>query len=429
MNLVRSYCRENGISVEEYYTDVLGNEEQYCRYCKKKCRFSSIFRGYRSTCGCSECHKKLVVDTNRELARRKVEDRKRNVVEKKCCFCGCSFEDNPGSNRKYCFDDLCISYAKRPKHFSEPYVELDSSKLDDDSYVNSILKKILDLVVDPKVTLAVFLRSAFRALCVQTGKRMKFSYFKRYIKTEENKSLISTYQHELKFSNGLWYRNNQRLNKKYAPKNLCSFCGAEIRTKKHKWRKYGHYCGRECYMKVFSRVMRMVERDNPDMRSRQSNELKRKIQNGEWIPYQFNSFVREKIVLKPRNGGGEFRFRSSWEIIFHVCNPGLKYEYTRIPYVFDGVMHNYIVDFTDETGRKLYEVKPESKRNDPENLQKFLAAEKWCAENGFEFVLITEKYFNDIDRKFVLATLKKDYILDRKILDRIKGILDAGKVY
>lgn len=92
------------------------------------------------------------------------------------------------------------------------------------------------------------------------------------------------------------------------------------------------------------------------------------------------------------------RFRSLLELatIRNLEAAGLElgttmlYESTRIPYGKDG-QRTYLVDLTLPQMRKLVEVKPSSRIGNRNNRAKRLAAERWCAENGWEYLIVTEE--------------------------------------
>ena len=92
------------------------------------------------------------------------------------------------------------------------------------------------------------------------------------------------------------------------------------------------------------------------------------------------------------------RFRSLLElaVIRNLEGAGLQlgttmlYETTRIPYGRDG-RRTYIVDLTLPQTRTLVEVKPSSRVDNRNNRAKRLAAERWCAEYGWEYLIVTEE--------------------------------------
>lgn len=122
-----------------------------------------------------------------------------------------------------------------------------------------------------------------------------------------------------------------------------------------------------------------------------SDTMKRKIANGEFTPIITNSRTHWKadIIIDNKT----IQFRSFWEAAFFILNRDLKYEKIRIPYIFAGSNHSYIVDFVDETYKILYEIKPNSTKESDLNRIKFKAAELWCKENGYTFTIISDEWF------------------------------------
>lgn len=92
------------------------------------------------------------------------------------------------------------------------------------------------------------------------------------------------------------------------------------------------------------------------------------------------------------------RFRSLLElsVMRHLESEGLilgetmLYEVTKIPYGKTRI-RNYIVDLTLPEMKVLIEVKPSSRAENRNNTAKRKAAEKWAAENGWSYVIITEE--------------------------------------
>jgi len=133
---------------------------------------------------------------------------------------------------------------------------------------------------------------------------------------------------------------------------------------------------------------------------------------------EFNSW-REKVSrscqlafkegrIKPRFGigsnlktkkGGSFRTRSSYETryaeLLDVDDSVVRFEYEpfEIEYEFDSVRRFYNPDFlvlyVDRT--ELVEVKPKRFLNEEKNPAKFLAAERYCLDEGIDFVVVTEE--------------------------------------
>lgn len=205
------------------------------------------------------------------------------------------------------------------------------------------------------------------------------------------------------------------------PIKKCLMCGNDVmfNTTKH---RYSNYCSIDCSRVDGNKIpidkrlagsekqkqkMRAILDDEvlgkeyrkkisiasknrtPEQRKRQSMKMKEKIANGEFTPCVTNSWNNWSAKV------GDKKFRSRFEAIFYAyCNDNniqVEYEKLRIPYSINGETKNYLVDFIDRTNKKLYEVKPSTLTNDPTVLAKESTASKWCEDNEFQYVFITEK--------------------------------------
>jgi ribosomal protein L25 (general stress protein Ctc) len=142
-----------------------------------------------------------------------------------------------------------------------------------------------------------------------------------------------------------------------------------------------------------------------------SKLMKEKIYNSEFTPNITNSFTHWDAIIKLN--GITYKFRSSWEACFWLCNNHLAYEKYRIPYIsVDGINRIYIADFFDYSNNILYEIKPRSRY--VKEQYKMDMVIKHCISNNIKFIWINEanimKYidpsnFNDENIK----QLKKMY--------------------
>ena len=133
------------------------------------------------------------------------------------------------------------------------------------------------------------------------------------------------------------------------------------------------------------------------MGEKMSTIIADKIINGEWT--HSTGFKGEHYVGK-KNGGEETYLRSSYESMYarmldsDEAVESWRHEPFRIPYFFEGSMHNYVPDFsvrmTDGTNA-LVEVKPLMLTESKANAAKKNAAEQWCSLNNFLLLTITEK--------------------------------------
>jgi hypothetical protein len=127
-----------------------------------------------------------------------------------------------------------------------------------------------------------------------------------------------------------------------------------------------------------------------------SNSIKARILAGEYTPKTMNRLTHKRLssdITKIKT------YRSNWELKYHEKNVNLKYEYLRIPYIYDNKQSVYIVDFWDDINRIAIEIKPESMKDSPKNLAKINALEEWCENNNATYKIITEKDFTFYDEK------------------------------
>lgn len=126
-----------------------------------------------------------------------------------------------------------------------------------------------------------------------------------------------------------------------------------------------------------------------------------KLVKGEW-KHSFGYKSEHYIGVK--NGRREIYLRSSYESayvrILDLDQSVVSWEYEpmRLPYMFEGSVHNYVPDFLVtyvDGSQSLVEVKPDMLMITKQNAAKQRAAEIWCNQNNIELLLITEKYLYD----------------------------------
>jgi hypothetical protein len=159
-------------------------------------------------------------------------------------------------------------------------------------------------------------------------------------------------------------------------------------------KKYGifKFCHlKECNYESISERQRgdknTYHRISPDkmrkMRESHSKLMIEKIRNGEFVPNITNSWAKSRCDIQFERGSEliKLKTRSSWDAYFQLFNKNFFYEKIIISYKIDGIYRNYIVDFVDLDNRILYEIKPNSVRNDERNLIKYKYARNWCIKN------------------------------------------------
>jgi hypothetical protein len=145
---------------------------------------------------------------------------------------------------------------------------------------------------------------------------------------------------------------------------------------------------------------------------KQSQTMKLKIKNGEFTPCITNSWCHSRIEIH------NIPFRSCWEAAFYILNQNLEYEKIRIPYIDKkGDERIYITDFVNYFEKILYEIKPKSVKNTNKNILKENAAIKWCIDNEYQYICISDEYFLENAHKI-------DYdLFDQKLKKSMKQFL------
>ena len=189
---------------------------------------------------------------------------------------------------------------------------------------------------------------------------------------------------------GCWTSHNNKKNTEETKRKRVESCKKTVATPEHKLK-----------IKNSSRIA--------EARKAMSTLLKQRILDGTFTPCFTNSWTRWSAFVDIE--GIVYKFRSSWEAVFYLLNQDLSYESVRIPYVFEGKKSSYIVDFEDSKNKILYEIKPASLKNNPKNIAKLKAALKWCKENNYKYVDISNSWFKDnISR---VDFNKHDYLRDK----------------
>lgn len=187
-------------------------------------------------------------------------------------------------------------------------------------------------------------------------------------------------------------------------------------------------CSRLCYNKRMSEKMLgdlnpSIKYGYPDTaKKKQSETIKRLILEGKFTPCITNSWADSKVTYK------NLTFRSTWELYFYYYNleilkVDLLYEYTRIRYfnTTEKTYRNYIVDFTDVKHKILYEIKPSSSLNDEIVKAKETEALKWCKNNNYRYIFITEKWFKQYCCKSITDTIELSDPDKKKVYRCLKG--------
>jgi len=104
-------------------------------------------------------------------------------------------------------------------------------------------------------------------------------------------------------------------------------------------------------------------------------------------------------VFSSKKCGKDFEYKSGLECDFFECLEAdsdvliFKYEGIKIPYFFKNSWHNYIpdlrVDFIDGSV-EVWEIKPANQTQYEQNKCKWAAADNFCSNLGWTFVVLTE---------------------------------------
>ena len=138
-----------------------------------------------------------------------------------------------------------------------------------------------------------------------------------------------------------------------------------------------------------------------------SDLIKDRIFNGQWTPNVHNSNTHWIATYKNK------KFRSSLEAAFYCINEQyVIFEKTRIKYELDNKSHNYIIDFTDEFNKILYEIKPLSfYEKDKDNCKiKEQFAIKWAKEHNYEYKIVNEYFL--LDNFHIIIDNKENFTVD-----------------
>jgi hypothetical protein len=130
-----------------------------------------------------------------------------------------------------------------------------------------------------------------------------------------------------------------------------------------------------------------------------SKLVKQRILDGVWTPHVHNSLSRWNIEYNGK------KYRSSWEALFQQLNQEMVFEQLRIMYNYCGKEYVYIVDFVDEVNKICVEIKPYERIGDLKNIEKQKALQKYCEDNGFSCIMVSQEYFINNWNKFNLIEI------------------------
>lgn len=177
----------------------------------------------------------------------------------------------------------------------------------------------------------------------------------------------------------------------------CEICNKLVLFPFGKSRK-NKFCSRKCYWNHKSKHPDLYY--NVEANRKISDSMKNRIKSGEFTPCITNTWTHWTSIYNNN------KFRSFYELIFHVINPTFLYEKIRIEYIKpNGVKGIYILDFVDEDNKFLFEVKPNTLTTNEIVKCKEKFAKKWANDNNYSFIFISEDYLFDKNKKDII--LKK----------------------
>jgi hypothetical protein len=182
--------------------------------------------------------------------------------------------------------------------------------------------------------------------------------------------------------------------------NECKFNGFS-----YKRSSYQKFCSKSCLYEWGSKKMigsnnnfhKVSEERKIAIGKENGLRLKRMIAEGTFTPCVTNTWAKSRCIVNigRDNINYQINCRSSWDAFFQIKNPNALYEKLRIPYIHNGVLSNYIIDFIDEDLKILYEIKPDGFRESDRNISKFNAAMSWANLNRYQFIIIGNTWFKE----------------------------------
>jgi hypothetical protein len=123
-------------------------------------------------------------------------------------------------------------------------------------------------------------------------------------------------------------------------------------------------------------------KDKRSRMAKQSISMKALIADGKFTPPITNTWTHWNAHVQV--GESVYRFRSSWEACFWLCNQHCVYETIRVK----TNKRTFVNDFFDPINNICYEIKPRSRYNI--EIEKMTALQNYCAENKIRFIWINE---------------------------------------
>lgn len=468
-NIIRAHYTNS----EEAYHDVYRiTEKPKCKICANDAKYLSFSKGYSKTCNNKECSKKnngiitierlkngdiefyqhilknheeyvkiylnneayfdrylnkVIKNDVRRFITSKIPNEKLTII-RKCIVTGKEYESDLLPKNMY---DLIVSNSKslvnlksKFKYKEIVHIMRLFNNFDEPNNVNE-LKNIPNI--------HAFYRFIDKSKVKILKLKDKKSFTRKGFEFEFNGKIYTSFNHRFKNSNKRnlnLYVPHDELDKLFDIYRTCLICN----------KKYDHYkiiydldnhnvikkqtkgkytCSRNCYHNLLKDKKIYYEYDQ-NARKKQSTKLKEKIIKGEFTPNSTNSWCKSRIESRD----GTKHFRSTWEAVYWAYNKNLLYETVRVPYMWNGEKHIYIVDFENKESKIIYEIKPKNQIRAKEE-EKIKSAMNWAKDNGYLFKIINEDWFlTNIKSESIQYILEYISIDETTLIKRMKQFLN-----
>lgn len=461
-------CEICGKEVE--YINFIRGYKKYCKYCKKNVignskrvvnRYSNIkydefvknnIDWYRNNLGVGQvidiydnkltCKRGLKSKLTYKLVHNDIKNDDYWLIEKKCSICNKKYKisllHKYFNSRKHCGNRSCINSLKyNGENFNVYNIKINFDNLIEinhfiyDNYINlkyshRQMKKILNTrITDNNIknnyAITVYTKKSHKALTNIYFCKEENLYFPIVYK---GKPYIKRYfdnKHDKKYYINYLMRNHPECFE-YCKSCNTKFLAKDIITN-HVLRDSG-LCSEKCYHKYMkTKEWQCINGQTQEKRNKQSERMKNLISTGKFTPCVTNSRCKSRVEVLINNK--IVPCRSSWDATFLILNPNLEYEKLRIKYNYENKNHNYIVDFIDIINMKIYEIKPINAFTNKDQVKQNSAIE-WCKNNKYEYLMITDDWFNKnlkIESNIIKIKEQKESEL---ILKRMKQFLVKG---
>lgn len=461
---ITNHIRSNYTSTQDAYIDQYNIKEiPSCKYCGKSCKFKSFSKGFYDFCGSSNCLIKTHKSLSKSLKLRDVN--KINTLIKDI--------NNLGIDK---FLELCKDITLKEfsifnnitPHFENKNINTLISRTarflgkEKCNEIFNIIKKcnVCNESYNFNRLKSIFLdynksntcgnkrcvgktKNYTRGICTKICNKPVFLKTKKLVGTYKGIDIAVNAKSKKQDILSLCSLNNFELIdviKHLDPDVIttCKICNKEYIYKKSlKLGKYcsgtsKHVCSKNCYYKFLAKkdlITKYTKINSKEVKRKLSQIIKQKILEGKFKPCVTNSYCKSKINYIDHNKK-LLKFRSSWEFAFYCFmskNSNIEYENTRIKY-YDTIKNKkriYIIDFTDNINKIIYEIKPDSCKN-ANFKDKQLAAKQYCLDNNYKQIIIDDEFFKQ-NINSIIESIPKEYIVKYNILKKMNQFMDKSK--